>query len=360
MANGIEFSSFGHFADHTLAHYKNRPMFDMAFNLQNYAVVDEWFGSDDKYTVKSGNQIEWRVLLGHNGSARMVLPSEVMARNHTDNLKKATAPWVTCAGVVTYNQQIADSVGSDAELADYMKSNYATGIQSYLELLDAQGFAVPDDSSDGRNARGVPYWVNMLDTGTTDYTGSFSGKTLTWGDGTTTTTIGAISKTTEALWRNWACNYSGTVDQALVDAIVYGLLMTQFKPPKEIGQYAKAKTPRRRIFWSIAAENQYQRLRNAGNDDRNGDVQPFAFNQLKTLSSVPTVPVAQLNDRAYSPIYVLDMPNFFPFVKQGWYMKRYAAMNDVEQPDDWTVYIKTQFNFGCTMPRNQAVFHTPT
>jgi hypothetical protein len=205
----------------------------------------------------------------------------------------------------------------------------------------------------------VPYWVNFLDTGTVDYTGGFNGKTCIFGDTTTTTSIGGIDKSTETLWRNWAANYSGTVDGALLDAIERGLIFTDFKPPKNIQQYAgQAKRPKRRIFWSLTHEAQYQRLRNQGNDDRNGDVRPFGFMQSKTFSGVETVPTAALENRTYSPIYVLDMPNFYPFVKADWFMRKSKPMNDVDQHTFYTVWIDCQFNFGCSMPRKQAVYHT--
>lgn len=355
--NGVPYSDFGDYTNHCLAHFKNRPAFKAAFEKQNYVVADEWFGTN-KYEVQGGNQIEARVVLGHNGSARMVRPMQVTPRNHTDNFKKYTSPWVTARGEVNYDEEVASDFTADTELADYMKGQFFVGVQSNIDLLDQQGFAVPNDSSDDLNARGVAYWVNFADTGTTDFTGGFNGKTAIYGDASTTTSIGGIDKSTEPLWRNWTCNFSGTVDMALCDAIERGLLFTDFKPPKDIKGYASEDRPKRRIYSGLTHFAQYNRLRNSGNDDRNGDVRPFSILQGSKFSGVEWVPVAELENKAHSPVYVLDMPNFYPFVKRGWFLRKTKAMNDVDQPNFYTVYLYTKFNFGCDMPRKQAVYHT--
>lgn len=355
--NGVAFTDFGDYINHLLPHFKNRPAFEAAFEQQNYLVVDEWFGRM-QYKVQGGNSIEGRVILGHNGSARMVRPMMVTPRNHTDNFKKFSAPWVTCQGMVNYDEQIASGFTSDSELADYMKGQFFVGVQSKLHLLEQQGFAVPDNADDDLNARGVPYWVNFLDEGTEDWTGGFNGKTCIFGDGTTTTSVGGIDKSTEELWRNYAGNYTGTVDQACLDMIERGLIFTDFQPPKDIQQYATTKRPKRRIYSGLTQQAQYQRLRNQGSDPRNGDVRPFGFMGNMTFTGVEWHGMATLENRLHSPIYVLDMPNFFPFVKTGWFMKKSKPMNDVEQHNFYTVFLDTQFNFGCNMPRKQAVYHT--
>lgn len=359
--NGVPFSDFGDYINHNLPHFQNRPAFQVAFSQQNYVVVDEWFKDESTYKVQGGNSIEGRVILGSNGSARMVRPMQVTPRNHGDNFKKYTCPWVTAQGMVNYDEQIASGFSTDSELADYMEGQWFVGVQSNLELVEAQAFVTPDNTDDDLNARGVPYWVNFINSGTTDYTGGFNGQTCIFGDATTTTTIGGLDKSTETLWRNWAANYSGIVDAACLDAIELGLQYTDFQPPKDVKQYAgKVTRPNRRIYSSIAGSAQYQRLRNMGNDDRNGDVRPFGFLGQKNFSGVEWCAMATLEGKTYSPIYVLDMPNFQPVVKQGWFMRKSKAMNDVDQHNFYTVFIDTQFNFICSMPRRQAVYHTPT
>ncbi len=355
---GVPLTDFGDYTNHLLAHYKDRPAVQAAAAKQNYIVVDDWI-SKHKYSVQGGNQIEYRVLLGHDGSARMVDIMQPTVRNYVEKVQKASAPWVIAEGTVTWDEALASFFSTDAELIDYMQTRWFLGVQSHIDLLEEQGFAVPDDANDTKNARGVPYWVNFLDSGVTDYTGGFNGKTAIWGDGTTTTNIGGIDKSTETMWRNWACNYSGTVDASLLDAIELSLHFTNFKLPKDVQQYS-SKNPnvQRRIFSGITHAAQYQRLRNMGNDDRNGDVRPFGFLGNKTFSGVEWNGMASLEARTYSPIYVLDMPNFFPFVKTGWYMRRTKALNSREQPLTYSSFLYTHFNFACQMPRNQAVFHT--
>lgn len=356
--NGVPFSDFGDFTNHCLAHFRNRPAFVAAFEKQNYLVVDEWFGGN-RYNVQGGNQIEGRVVLGHNGSARMVRPMQVTPRNHGDNFRKYTSPWVTAQGEVNYDEQIASSMSGDAELVDYMEGQFFVGIQSNLELLENQGFAIPDDANDDLNARGVFYWVNFANAGTTDYTGGFNGQTAIWGDGTTTTTIGGIDKSTQALWRNYTVNYTGTLDAIALDALERGLIFTGFQPPKQVSQYHKNLRVKRRIYWSMSNEAAYQRLRNAGSDDRNGDVRPFGFMGTKNFSGVETAGMATLEGHAHSPIVCLDLTTFQPCVKRGWFLRRSKAMNDIDQHNFYTVFLDSQFNFICDMPRNNIVMHVP-
>lgn len=355
---GVALTSFVDYTDHCLAHFKDKPAVQAAFEQQNYVVVDDWFNRN-KYQVQGGNNIEWRLVLGHDGSARMVDPMTPTVRNYVEKVTKATAPWVIAEGTCTWDEQVASAFSADAELIDYMESRWFLGVMSHISVLEAQGFAVPNDANDTKNARGVPYWVNFLDEGTVDYTGGFNGQTAIWGDGTDTTDIGGIDKSAEELWRNWACNYSGIVDAALLDSIELSLFFTQFKAPKDVSQYvSKNPSVQRKIYSGLTHAAQYQRLRNMGNDDRNGDVRPFGYLGQKNFSGVEWVPMATLQDREHSPIYVLDMPNFQPFVKRGWFMKRTPAMNSVELPLTRSAFLYTHFNFLCQMCRNQAVFHT--
>ncbi len=356
--NGVPYADFGDYVNHLNPHYKNRPAFAAAFERQSYPIADEWFGNAS-YRMSGGQGIEERVVLGDNGSAQMVRPMQITARNHTDNGKKYSAPWVTARGQVNYDTEVADMFTTDSELIDYTKTQFFVGVQSKLSLLDTQGMAVPDDVNDDLNARGVPYWVNFLNSGTTDYSGSFSGQTAIFGDRSTTTNIGGIDKSTESLWRNWAANYSGTVDANCLDTIERGLFFTDFQPPKDVAAYTNTARPKRRIYSSITHAAQYQRLRNLGNDDRNGDVRPFGYLGQKNFSGVEWVQLPILENRARSPIYVLDMPNFYPFVHRQYFMKKTKAMNSVEQPNFYTVWLYTKFNFGCQCPRKQAVYHTP-
>jgi hypothetical protein len=67
--------------------------FEVALSLQNFPVMDLWFGKNKKQ-VESGTSIERNIMLDTTGNARHVKLYQKTPINQGDVQTKITAPWV--------------------------------------------------------------------------------------------------------------------------------------------------------------------------------------------------------------------------------------------------------------------------
>jgi len=355
---GVALSTFGDLINHTLPAFKNKGAFEAAFDYQRFVVTDQWF-TQDRLKFQDGNQIEWREILNDDGSARFVDQFENATHNYIDVAKKASSPWVRLEGHAVWEQVEASLRRNASSLLDYMKSRFYVAVLSLLNKIESSAFGVPQDTNDSKTPRGVRYWVSFLNSGTTDYTGGFNGRTIIWGDGTTTTSKGGIDGAIEPKWRNWVANHNGLTPTTL-DTLARGLAYTNFIPPRDIKEFYNPKRQTRRIYSSINYGLEYERLLNMGPDNKNGDLRRFhGQDGILDFRGVEWLPIAHLENASYNPIYVLSMPNFFPFVHSDWWMERSEALRDVSQHTVWHVFWDCLFNFGCDNVRNQIVLHSP-
>lgn len=354
---GVKNSQIQDLINHSLAHFKDRGSFETYLNLQNYTVCDYWFG-EDKYDVQNGNQIEWRIIPEPgNGSFRFVNKFETTPRPYRNVMQKAYAGWCygECKG--TYEARTMAEMKGDAELYDYLEAIYFDAVMDATDGIELSAFQVPASSSDDKQPLGVPFWINFLNSGTTDFTGQFGGQTAIYGDATTTTSIGGLSSQTYTKHRNWAFNHSG-MNMQTMDAIRLACRKTGFKAPKNIKAYYNQKSSRFAIYSSIDYQCEYERLVNAGPDNRNGDLNPFSGSL--TFAGYDWIGAAVLDGQTYNPIYGIDRNNFQPVVHTGWWMAETEPMNDVDSPHVYTVQWDFQYNYILRSKRAGCwVGHTP-
>lgn len=359
MAGGVAFSNLGDLVNHTLPKFKNKGAFESAFEYQRFVACDQWF-RNDKIEFQDGNSIESRVILESDGSAKYVDQFEKNdEENYIDLASKMSAPWVRLTGKATWEEVEASMRRGPSALIDYIKSRFYVGVKDLLLKIEERAFSVPQDASDSKGPRGLRYWLSYLNSGTTDYTGGFNCYTVTFGDGSTTTTKGGIDGAAQRHWRNWGANHNGLNMQTL-DTIARGLMYTDFVPPRDLREYYNPKKQTRRIYSSIAQQAEYERLINQTPDNKNGDLRRFrGQNGILDFRGVEWMGVKHLEDMSYEPIFVPSMPNFFPFIHSEWWMKRSKALNSRTQHTVWTTFFDCLFNFACDNIRNQMVLHRP-
>lgn len=351
-------ATFGDLVNHTLPKFKNKGAFEAAFDYQRFLVCDEWFKTQ-QMKFQSGNSIEWREILQDDGSARFVDQFDKSRSTYVDVVQKASAPWVRLEGIATYEEVEGTMRRNEEAIVDYLRTRFYVAILSLLNRVEGSAFGLGENDSDSKTPRGVRYWVSFLDSGTTDYTGGFNGKTVIWGDGTTTTTKGGIDGAIYDKWRNWGANHNGLTVTTL-DTLARGLLYTDFRAPRDIREYYSPKKQTRRIYTSLAYQSEYERLVNMTGDNKNGDLRRFrGQNGILDFRGVEWMGVKHLEDMSYEPIFVPSMPNFFPFIHSEWWMKRSKALNSRTQHTVWTTFFDCLFNFACDNIRNQMVLHRP-
>lgn len=330
--------------NHSLAHFKERGKFETYFDLQEYVACDYFF-AEDKYSVQSGNQIEWRVVPDPgNGSFRFVHENQVTDRPTRNIMQKCVAPWCLAECKAVYLARLMTMMRDEAELYNYLNGCYFDGMQDGLDGLERSFLAVPDNSSDTLNPMGLFFWLNFCNTGVTDTTGNFNGQTAIYGDATTTTSIGGLSTQTYPKHRNWAFTHTG-MNMTTIDSMRLAMLKTNFKPPRNIKQYYQTKSPRFALYMSIDNVAEYERLVNAGPDDRNGDLNPFRSEGILTFRKAEVIQFPLLDGHSLNPIIGLDRNNFRPVVHSSWWFAETEPMNDQDNPHTYTVQWNFQFNF---------------
>lgn len=342
MPTGVPNSQISDLINHSLAHFQRKGEFEAYFDFQEYPGCDYWF-AQDKYVAQSGNRVEWRIMPDPgNGSFRFVNKFEVTPRNYRDVMQKAYAEWCYAECKAVYEARTMKEMRGDAELYDYLQGIYFDAKMDALDGIERSIFGIPTNSADTKTPLGFFYWVNYLNSGTSDYTGQFGGQTAIYGDATTTQSIGGLSTQVWAKHRNWAFNHTG-MNMLTIDALRLAMIKTQFKPPRNIKQYYSQPQSRFAIYSSLDYQAEYERLVNAGPDNRNGDLNPFAGSL--TFRGADWIGMPVLDGRAYNPICGIDRNNFRPVVMEGWWFNQTEPMNDQDNPHVHTVQWDFQWQY---------------
>lgn len=346
---GVTISQLGDLLSTTLEKLP-RGEFEVAFKYQSYPICDQWFRRY-KRRVASGKSISMRVQLKTNGSARHVLLYEPTPNNQVDTMSEIEADWVHAEAKMHYEAHEVDMNRAPARLVDLVKERRIAAYMDIADEIEAKAWEVPQSSTDKRYPLGVPYWINFLDAGQVDSTGGFNGKTAIYGNGSTTTTVGGIDGSLSAneRWRNWAATYSGVVDMALIDTLRRGLRRVNFRPPMSVRDMYRGPSSQLRIYSDQDRADEYERLVNAGPDDRNGDLNPFGG--ILTFKRIPWIAVPSLDGVSYTPIFFLNHRFFFPYVLRDWWMKEDTPVRDREQRHVFTVGIDCSYQFFCLNKR---------
>lgn len=158
--------------------------------------------------------------------------------------------------------------------------------------------------------------LNTLETGTTDNTGGFNGKTFYYDDGTSSTTVLGLdaSVVANARWRNWVATYSGGIDAQLVDTIRRARSRTNFQILPELKGDPFRSGGKVTLAMGLTAFEGMTRLANAGSDVRRIDggnkADPAPFTDVE-VCGLPVMPVAAFENVSFSPIVGLNTKHIY-------------------------------------------------
>lgn len=342
----------------TLAHYKDKPKFQMALEYQRYFLIDEVM-DEARLDVQSGRSVEVRLITDDDGQARHALPHEGRTIDIRDNTLVASMPWSFADGVCVWSRFDLEMNKGPAKLLDTLKKSYALGYASLLRVLEQRFPLAPESADDQRNPRGLAYHFGYLPSGTVNYNGGFLGTTARFGDGTSTTNIAGINRVTNPKARNWAGLHDGMTVNTL-DSLRRLLWKTEFKTPSDLREFYSDWARKQRIVMSQDYAAEYERLMNQhGPDGRNKDLNPFYGNAL-TFRGVRVVGIPTLDSVALNPIYVVDLANFQPVVLAGFWLREDDVMRDRNQRHVYSMAIDCWYSYIMHNPRRAGgVLHLP-
>jgi hypothetical protein len=327
--------------------------FDVALKYQDWLVVNEWFAKE-KVQIASGTSIERNIVLDHNGNARHVRLYQKTAINQGDTQKKITAPWVQAQSHYSYERREALRNRKPAMYINLLKSKRIDGMVSLAELLEERAWKTPDSAADDLNPRGLPYWLVKAGSGVSS-TGGFIGKTVVYGDASTTTVIGGIDANTESRWRSYAATYDNiTSTGTFIPNLRRAFYATQFKSPMIASDLKEGPLSKYRLYFGLDSLVAYDELvTNKNNDNLGADV--GKFHGVTAFNRVPCIYAPTLDADADVPVYGINHAKFYPIVQEGDWLRESEPMTDVEQHNVITTFIDSSYQFFC-QNRRQAGF----
>jgi hypothetical protein len=234
-----------------------------------------------------------------------------------------------------------------------LESKRLDGMVSLAELLEERAWASPDSATDDLNPRGLPYWLSKTDTGVADNAGGFNGKTVTYGDASTSTSIGGIDANTESRWRSYTANYA-TINSTFTARLRKAFHATQFKSPMTVRDLQQGPLSKYKIYMGLDNITNYEEAVAGKNVDNLGS-DLGKFHGVTTFNRVPIVYAPVLDADADAPIYGVNHSKFFPIVQSGDWMRESEPMKDVEMHNVIVTFIDGSYQFFCTNRRHAGL-----
>ncbi len=348
MAVGIANSDL---VDLTRTTQKNLPdlEFETALEYQKYPVCNIMFAKD-KRQVESGTSIQRNIILDTSGNARHVRLYQKTSINVANVQNLITAPWVQAQTHYSIERREALRNREPAKFVELIKSRRIDGKLDLADLFEETGWESPANANDDLHPYGIPYWISHLDNSESS-AGAFSGDTVRYTGGTTSTTKGGIDGSTKTKWANWAATYTA-INADFVKRLRKAFHATSFTSPITVDDLKGGYASNFRLYMNLDTLTEYEDLVTNQNDNLGKDLDPF--HGMTTFRRVPIIYTPQLD--SYSPgnssttsdpVYGLNHEKFFPIVQEGDWMREEDPMSDVEQHNVITTFIDSSYQFFC-------------
>jgi hypothetical protein len=334
--------------------------FEVAWTNQAYEFCRIY--QEDRMQVDGGTSIQRNVMLDPSGNASYRRLFDVDQPTVANVQRQIDVPWTQIG--TNYSWDIVEILRNKNSAKGYislMESRRTDGLWSLADLIEQRAWLTPTSATDKLFPYGVPYYLNMLNTGVT--TAGFSGQTIVFQDTSTSTICAGIDAAVEPKWRNYAATYT-KVDNALLRTLRRAILATRFRPPLFIKSPGNDEVGTRRMYANLDVVTELQDL--ADKRDDNSQPKDLAGKSLIDIEGtcyfnrIPIVYIPNLDGVTSNPIYTIDFKKFIPFVQEGFWMEESKPMTDRLQHTTITVYLDGSHNNLCINRRTAGfVVHNP-
>jgi len=324
----------------------------------------------DSMQIDGGTEIKRNVMLSNTGNARYRRLYDTDEPSVGDVQQQITVPWAQIGTNYSWDKlEIMRNKNSEKGFVDLMKSKRVDGLWSLADLIEDRAWLTPTNATDDLYPYGVPYYLNLLNTGVT--AAGFSGQTITYQDGSTGTVCAGLDASTSAnaKWRNYAAVYS-SLDATFLKTFRKAIIATQFKAPLFINDPSNKRTALKRVYAGLEEVSTLQALLDTRDDNHKPiDLMGGVLAQVEgsiMMNRMPLVYIPQLDSTTlhpakYNPIICVDFAKFIPFVHDGYWMEESEPMTDRGQHTTFTVYLDGAHNNLCLSRRKCGfVIHTAT
>ena len=325
----------------------------------------------DRMEVDGGTSIKRKVMFSPTGNARYRRLFDTDDPAVSDVMVEIDVPWCQIGTHYSWDiLEIKRNANSAKGFIRLLETRRIDGLWSLADLIEERFWKTPDSLTDDLNPYGVPYYLQMLDAGST--TAGFLGRRVVFQDGNTSVTCAGINADTETRWKNWAATYT-KVDNALLEAFRTAFVRTKFKAPLIINDPAQARNAAKRVYCDADTIVKLQVLADARDDFHRGKdvLGNIRIDDGATvfLNRLPVVYISQLDGvtnpqtgytNATNPIYCVDFEKFIPYVQDGYWMEETEPMTDRTQHTTFTIFLDGSHNNLCVNRRTAGfVIHKP-
>lgn len=340
--------------------------FEVEWTNQDYEFCRIY--QNERMQIDGGTEIKRNVMLDNTGNARYRRLYDTDEPSVGDVQKTITVPWTQIGTNYSWDKlEILRNKNSEKGFVNLMESRRVDGLWSLADLIEDRAWLTPTNSSDDLYPYGIPYYINLLNTGTT--TAGFSGQTITYQDATTGTTCAGIDASTESKWRNYAAVYTA-IDNSFLKKFRRAVIATRFKAPLIVNDPSDKRSAQKRVYCGLDETVALQDLLDSRDDNhKSTDLMGGVLAQVDgvvLMNRMPVVYIPQLDSTSlhpaqYNPIFCVDFSKFIPFVHDGYWMEESEPMTDRGQHTTFTVYLDGAHNNLCLSRRKCGfVLHTAT
>ena len=343
--------------------------FEVTWTNQDYEACRIY--QRDRIEIDGGTSIKRKVMFNPTGNARYRRMYDTDDPAVSDVIHEIDVPWTQIGTHYSWDKlEILRNRNSAKGFIRLLETRRIDGLWSLADLIEERFWKTPTSSSDDLYPYGVPYYLNTLDA---DTTGSgFSGQTIRFQNGSTTTTCAGIDASTEAKWKNYAATYT-KVDNALLKIFRKAFLLTKFKAPQAFGinDPAQKRNAAKRIYCDADTAVALQELADQRDDfHRGNDVLgniKMGDDAVVRINRLPVIYINQLDgvtdpvtSDVLAPLYCIDFEKFIPYVQDGYWMEEGEPMTDRLQHTTYTVFLDGSHNNLCVNRRTAGfVIHKP-
>jgi len=332
--------------------------FEVMWDSQSYEFCRIY--NQNRRQVDGGTSIQRNVILDRNGRARYRRLYDTDDPTVDNNQHTIDVPWTQIGTDYSWDVvEILRNKNSTKGFIDLMESRRTERMWDLAELIEERGWATPTSATDKLYPYGIPYYINLLNAGST--TGGFHGQTIRYQNGSTGTICAGIDASTESKWRNYADVYS-KVDNGLLRKLRQAVRRTRFRPAPFVPTPGNDKVGSPiKLYTDDATVTELEDLGDKRDD--NNAPKDLAGQMLHNydgtvfFNRMPVVYIPQLdgytvvdggsNDFEPSPIFCVDWTKLQPVVQDGYWMEEGKPMVDRGQHTTFTVFLDGSHNNLC-------------
>ena len=322
---------------------------EIAATLRGFEMMPRMMRDEADSVSSGGEGFHFHVMTASNGAAQMVGLTDEDNVNFANVMARGFVPWRRSTTSYTVERRMLQENSGASQLYKMIKAQRAAGMLSYAELLEAQGWGKPTDSSDVTSLWGIPHFVVKGTPTSTE--GSFSG-----GNPAGFSDCAGLNSSTYTRWNNWTANYVNINKDDAVTQMRRAAQRTAFKSPVDIDDYSKGNGQRFRLYVNGNTRLAMETVGENQNENLGRDLSPMDGTGMSiAFRGSPIIDVAKLDADTSNPIYMLDF-NWMSFKFLEGDMFRESEAKEVPLRHNWRqVFVDSSHNLVCTERSRQAV-----